>query len=347
MGKRSGVFIAIAAITMTILIWGNPITRIRSVLLPEIPAITPSIQTYSNLNLIIDQTQLLNHVSNVSQTRATPDQKPPIRNYITQVLTSYGLSPFTQRYNHPQTGSLAAGGINIISELAGSDSAAGVIILGAHYDSQMGSPGADDNGSAIATLLEAARLFSEASSSSPFTKTLKLVFFDQEEQQPDGSGLLGSLAFTQLESNIANVQGAVILDMIGYACHVPGCQQYPEGLPLQNVPNTGDFLAVLGLSTHTELIGAFLGSAQTNWPLVLSLPIPQATLRFFPNLLRSDHAPFWERDIPAIFVTDTANFRNPNYHTASDTPETLDPSFFTGSAQHIVNVVATLLSQSS
>ena len=345
MGKRSGLFLGIAAITMILLIWGNPFTRIKSFFFPEIPAIAPPTQTLSSLNLDIDQTQLLNHVSSISQPRATPNQKPPIRNYIIEVLANYGLSPSIQSYNHPQTGSVTTGGINIISELAGSDPATGTIILGAHYDSQIGSPGADDNGSAIATLLEAARLFSAASSQSTFTKTLKLVFFDQEEQQPDGSGLLGSSAFTQLESNLANVQGAVILDMIGYACHVPGCQQYPESLPLQAVPETGDFLAVLGLSTHTDLLGAFIGSAQTNWPLVLSLPIPQATLRFFPDLLRSDHAPFWETDIPAVFVTDTANFRNPNYHAASDTPETLDPSFFAGSAQHVVNAVAALLSQ--
>ena len=346
MRKRVGLFLAIATITMILLIWGNPIARLRSVFFPEISIIVPPSQTLNNLNLDIDQDQLLAHVSNLAQTRATPEQKPPIRNYITQTLTSYDLSPIIQNYNHPQTGSAATGGINIISEVTGSDPAAGTIILGAHYDSHVGSPGADDNGSAIATLLEAARLFAAASSDSPFATTLKLVFFDQEEQQPDGSGLLGSLAFTQ-QSNLANVRGAVILDMIGYACRAPGCQQYPEGLPVQAVPETGDFLAVLGLSTHTELLGAFIGAAQTNWPLVLTLPIPQATLRFLPDLSRSDHAPFWNKDIPAVLVTDTANFRNPNYHTVNDTPETLDTTFFEGSAQHVVDAVAALLSQSS
>lgn len=344
MGKRSGIFLAIAAITMGLLIWGNPVARIRATLFPEIEIIIP--QTPSELSFDIDQALLLNHVTSVSQPRATAAQKPPVRSYITQQLSSYGLSPIIQSYNHPLTGQLATGGVNIMAELAGSDPNAGVILLGAHYDTHVGSPGADDNGSAIATLLEAARLFSAASSDSPppFPATLKIVFFDQEEQQPDGSGLLGSLAFTQL-NNIANLRGAVILDMVGYACHIPGCQQYPDNLPLQNVPETGDFLAVLGLSTHTELIGAFMGSAQASLPIVLSLPIPEATLRFFPDLLRSDHAPFWERDIPAVFVTDTANFRNPHYHTATDTPETLDPAFLQGSAQHIVNVVATLIAQ--
>ncbi len=345
MGKRGGIFLAIAGITMVLLIWGNPIAFIRSAFFPRIAVVEPQL---SDVRLIVDQARLLDHVDNVSQPRATPAQKLPVRDYITQQLIGYGLSPIIQSYDHPQTGREATGGINIVIELAGSDPSAGAIILGAHYDTHVGSPGADDNGSAIATLLEAARLFSAASDNNilPFPTTLKIVFFDQEEQQPDGSGLLGSLAFTQLNNNITAVEGAIILDMIGYACRIPGCQQYPERLPLQALPETGEFLAVLGLSSHAELIGAFIGSAQISLPLVLSLPIPEATLRFFPDLLRSDHAPFWEKDIPAVLVTDTANFRNPNYHTVNDTLETLDPIFFQGSAQHVVNAVTALISQS-
>ncbi len=224
-------------------------------------------------------------------------------------------------------------------------------MLGAHYDSAVASPGADDNGSAIAAALEAARIFSSQSAAlqtadaNPAPKSLKIVFFDQEEQQPDGSGLLGSLAFTSVASNLANVKGAIILDMIGYACRIPGCQSYPERLPVVNVPDTGDFLAVLGLESHTDLLGSFMLSAKSNWPLVLTLPIPKLMLNVFPDLLRSDHAPFWEKGIPAVFVSDTANFRNPNYHTASDTPDTLDRSFFRGSSQHVVNAIAALLNQ--
>jgi len=277
-------------------------------------------------------------------------------------LEGYGFSPVEKRYVHPETGAPETGGVNIIADLPGSNPNAGTLVLGAHYDGTEGSPGADDNGSAIATLLEAARLLGalppsdpvigspaeepgELRTVSPFPTALKLVFFDQEERQPDGTGLLGSLAFTQATNNIEDVKGAIILDMVGYACRTAGCQKYPQGLPLQTVPETGEFLAVLGLSTHTELIGAFMGSAQSNWPLVLSLPIPKTTLRLFPDLMRSDHAPFWEKDIPAVFVTDTANFRNANYHTARDTPDTLDVSFFRGSAQHVVNATMTMLSQ--
>ena len=116
-------------------------------------------------------------------------------------------------------------------------------------------------GGAIAALLETARIFSTQQAASTTPKGLKIVFFDQEERQLDGSGLLGSLAFTEVAENIANVKGAVILDMIGYACRTPGCQNYPQNLPIPNVPDTGEFLAVLGLENHTNLIGARVGGS--------------------------------------------------------------------------------------
>ena len=357
MGKRGGFFFVVAAAVMTVLVWGNPVEHFKAAFVPEIPPVIVRNSFVATTEVNVDGARLMAHVNAIAQPRRTPAQKEPIRQYIIEQLESYGFSPGEQRYVHPETGAPESGGVNIVAVLPGRDIDAGTLVLGAHYDSIEGSPGADDNGSGIATLLEAARLFSLLTQAnldettadevveSPFPRSLKLVFFDQEERQPDGTGLLGSLAFTQEPANIENVDGAIILDMVGYACRSAGCQKYPEGLPLPNLPEAGDFLAVLGLSDHTDLIGAFMGSGQSNWPRVVSLPIPKATLGMFPDLARSDHAPFWEKEIPAVFVTDTANFRNANYHTARDTPETLDVSFFTGSAQHVVNATITMLSQ--
>ncbi|MEL6351980.1 MAG: M28 family peptidase [Cyanobacteria bacterium J06627_28] len=350
MGRRV-VFFIIATLIMVSIIWGNPVSRLTSVIFPTPPEPIAVSETVGSLALTVDDERLWQHVLAVSQPRFGEGQKAAVRDYIAQTLASYGLGIVQQQYAHPETNQPETGGLNIVAEIPGRDAAAGTYVLGAHYDTHKGSPGADDNGSAIAAVLEAARLFSDTANQnegrSPFDATLKLVFFDQEERQPDGSGLLGSLAFTNSTNNVAGVNGAIILDMIGYACRTAGCQQYPERLPLQNVPETGDFLAVLGLAEDPELIGAFMGSTQKNWPLVMSLPIPKAALTVVPDLLRSDHAPFWEKDIPAVFVTDTANFRNPNYHTAGDTPETIDRSFFRGCAQHVVNATAALLSQSA
>lgn len=336
---------------MTLAIWGNPIPEIATAILPAPPPPLPasSLSQLESLDLNVDADILTRHVEALSEPAVSPAQKARARQYIMAQLTQYGLTPIEQAYEPDG----AAAGINIVSEIVGSDPTAGSIVLGAHYDTEVGSPGADDNGSGVATLLEAARIFSEqtaqleAGGARPVPRNLKLVFFDQEERQPDGSGLLGSLAFTKSDRNINDVKGAVILDMVGYACRTPGCQTYPPQLPVSNVPDTGDFLAVIGLQTHTNLLGAFTLSAQTNWPMVITLPIPNPVLKLFPDLLRSDHAPFWDKGIPAVFVSDTANFRNPNYHTPQDTPDTLDTEFFRGSAQHVINAIAALLNQTN
>lgn len=339
MGKRSGLFLVIAALVVSVTIWGNPIDSLVTALSPTAPT-TDRFQQRLHLNVEADR--LMTHVEAIAYPRYTSAEKAVALGYITTALSGYGLVPTQQRY-----GTADRGGVNIIAEIPGSDPTAGTVVLGAHYDTPPNSPGADDNGSAIATLLEAARLFSAQTATARPAATLKLVFFDQEEQQADGSGLLGSSAFTAVADNIADINSAVILDMVGYACRIEGCQTYPLRLPIQDLPATGDFLAVLGIKAHPQPIDAFTLSAKSNWPLVLSLPIPKPMLNLFPDLLRSDHAPFWEKDIPAVFVTDTANFRNPHYHTDRDTPDTLDPQFFRGSAQHIVTAIATLLNPAS
>ncbi len=359
MRKSGGFFFAIAAIALSITIWGNPLSRLITAFSADTSALQTSTLSLSKsaTDLGVDEAQLMAHVQALAQQpRDNADQKEIARRYISEQLARYGITAQPQLYGFDggldsESATGVDSGVNLVAEIPGSDLAAGSILLGAHYDTHLGSPGADDNGSAIATLLEAARIFSaqakalaSADAASP-PKTLKLVFFDQEEQQIDGSGLLGSLAFTEQANNLTNLKGAIILDMIGYACHSPGCQSYPPRLPIPNLPETGDFLAVLGLQDHSDLLGAFTLSAQTTSPMVMTLPVPKPMLNLFPDLLRSDHAPFWDKGIPAVFVSDTANFRNPHYHQPEDTPDTLDLEFFKGSAQHVVNAIAALINQ--
>lgn len=356
--KSGGFFLAMAAIAITIILWGNPINWLGAAVAPAAPTAPLSTGlTRSTAALTVDLDRLMAHVQTLAKPRASQPEKEIARRYIIEQLATYGITAERQQYGlatEKSTG--VARGSNIVAKIPGSGP--GSIVLGAHYDTEVDSPGADDNGSAIATLLETARIFSQPvdklldkpvnplpSAARPTAKSLTLVFFDQEERQIDGSGLLGSIAFTKKADNLAGVDGAVILDMIGYACHTPGCQVYPARLPIPNLPETGNFLAVLGLQQHTNLLGAFTLSAQASLPAVLGLPVPQPMLNLFPDLLRSDHASFWEKGIPAVFVSDTANFRNPNYHTPQDTPDTLDSAFFKGSAQHVVNAIAALLSQ--
>jgi Zn-dependent M28 family amino/carboxypeptidase len=225
-----------------------------------------------------------------------------------------------------------AEGVNIVATHLGTQPAAETVILAAHYDTVAQSPGADDNATGVATLLEAARLFAPLETE----RTLQLVFFDQEE-----TGLLGSTAFADTVAP-SPVSVAIVLDMVGYACHEPGCQTYPSGLPIEPPSDRGTFLAAIGDQPHSVLLPAFQSQTGATLPPVFTLAVPQLGA-LTPDFLRSDHAPFWERGMGAVLVTDTADFRNPHYHQPSDTPDTLDPIFFRGSAQVILTAIYQLL----
>ncbi|NJO41233.1 MAG: M28 family peptidase [Cyanobacteria bacterium CRU_2_1] len=271
----------------------------------------------------VDSQRLLADVEALAFTRYDEDDRRHTRDYITQGLEEAGWTPQTQKFD---------GGINIVAERSGTDSEAGTILLGAHYDTVEQSPGVDDNATSVAVVLEVARLLGQQ----PTPRTLQLVFFDLEEV-----GLVGSEAFVkQVDSE--TLQGAIVLDMVGYACYTDGCQSYPPVLPITPSTNRGDFLAVIGDQGHSHLVDSFTQTSSAELPPVLTLTLPTMG-RFTPDLVRSDHAPFWRNGMGAVLVTDTANFRNPNYHQPSDTVETIDPEFFRGAAQIVVNAVAILL----
>ncbi len=282
------------------------------------PATTPT----------VDSQRLLTDLESLTFVRSAEADRAKARRYIIRALQEAGWTaqemPFKDGVNES--------GVNIYAERVGSEPSAGAILLGAHYDSVERSPGADDNATSVSTVLEAARVLN---ASTP--RTLKLIFFDLEE-----IGLLGSQAFIEDPAQQDNLKGAVILDMVGYACHVPGCQSYPPVLPIKPPTDRGDFLAVIGNQGHPALINSFTQSTRPTLPQVLTLAIPTFG-DFTPDLVRSDHAPFWKKGLGAVLVTDTANFRNPHYHQPTDTIETIDREFFLGSAQVIVNAVTTLL----
>lgn len=270
----------------------------------------------------IDADFLFSHVESLAYERVSEADRDRARSYILQTLEEYGFSPLSIPFD---------GGVNIFAERPGTDADAGAILVGAHYDTVPGSPGADDNATGVAAALEVARLLGKRAT----PRALQLAFFDLEEV-----GLLGSLAFAASEADPDTLRGAIVLDMLGFACQTSGCQTYPEGLPKESLPGRGDFLGVLGDAEHLPLLKAFVSSSDL--PPVVSVPVPLRGA-LTPNVLRSDHAPFWFQGIGAVMVTDTANFRNPNYHQPSDLPETLDRPFLNGAAQIVVNATAALL----
>ncbi len=280
----------------------------------------------------INQSSLWKHVETLAGEREGERDRNFARDYISKQLQISGISPQLQPFD---------GGINVFAERKGTDSKAGAILIAAHYDTVPKSPGADDNATGVAVVLEVARLLA----SRPTPRTLQVAFFDREE-----IGLLGSLAFTGSAARLKDLQGAIVLDMVGYACHTSGCQRYPEGLTAApfleaagvTSPDKGEFIAVVGDAEHPLLLETFAESGTTNLPAVVALPVPLKGL-LTPDVLRSDHAPFWYKGIGAVLVTDTANLRSPYYHQSSDTLATIDRPFFTGSAQIVVNATTKLL----
>jgi len=202
-----------------------------------------------------------------------------------------------------------------------------VTVLGAHYDSVPETPGADDNGSAVAGLIACAEAVARHAPESP----LLFVAFNREEMGANGEdGLVGSRDFALgfLPGSPFTVRGAHILEMIGYRDGAAGAQRTPPGLPV-TLPDTGDWLGLVGNAASAALVATVLSTARTYTAdlLTLGLTIPPGAEPMFPVLSRSDHAPFWEVGIPALQWTDTAEFRNPHYHQPTDTPETLDYEF--------------------
>jgi len=196
-----------------------------------------------------------------------------------------------------------------------------LLLVGAHYDSVGGCPGADDNASAVAALLGCAQACAGLSRPPP----VGFVAFNREED-----GFQGSRDFVQhlvADGNL-RVSQAHILEMVGFASDQPATQRIPPGLPVR-IPDTGNFLGLLANRTSYPMLEQALTQASTYLPQlpVIALRVTLGLEKYFPVLLRSDHAPFWAEGIPAMMWTDTSEFRNPFYHQPGDQPQTLNYEF--------------------
>ena len=198
------------------------------------------------------------------------------------------------------------------------------LLIGAHYDTVSGSPGADDNASGLVVLLEVASRLRARSLARP----VWLVAFCLEEQDR-----LGSQAFaSRLKAERRELAGAIILECVGFARSEAGTQQAPPGVPIA-VPTQGDFLAIVGNEASRSLVSQLEQSAEPYAAQLktLSLVVPGRG-EAVPHTRRSDHASFWDAGYPAVMLTDTANFRNPHYHRGTDTVDTLNLEFLSNVA---------------
>ena len=231
-----------------------------------------------------------------------------IRNVMEEAGYAVKTQPFTSRGVTLQ---------NLEVELPGSALTDEIIIVGAHYDSVEGSPGANDNASGVAALLELARLFS---GTTPL-RTLRFVAFANEEAPFFYTDEMGSHQYAgHAKQRDEQIAGMISLETLGSYTDTPGSQRYPFPFNLA-YPDTGNFVGFVGnLASRTLVRRAIKTFRETT-------PFPSegvAAPSWIEGIHWSDQWAFWEESYPAIMVTDTALFRYAFYHSAADTPEQLD-----------------------
>jgi Zn-dependent M28 family amino/carboxypeptidase len=235
--------------------------------------------------------------------------------YLLEEFTALGFQPTTQSFEF--TGRTYQ---NVIAELKGTRSPEQVLVVGAHYDTVRTTPGADDNASGVAGLLGLAKLLAGR----PLEKTVRLVAFALEEPPTYRTRNMGSYHYAAgLKKASEKVDGMICLEMIGFFCDHPGSQHYPIPFMKLRYPRTGNFIAMVGnrKSRNFTMQMADGFRKETDLPLVtLNAPAIVVGIDF------SDHWSFGKFGYPAFMVTDTAFYRNLNYHSPSDLPDTLDYS---------------------
>ncbi len=206
---------------------------------------------------------------------------------------------------------------NLEVALTGAASPDEIVVVGAHYDTYPSTPGADDNASGTAALLELARRFA---GSQP-RRTLRFVAFTNEEPPYFQKPSMGSWSYAHRSRELnENLVCVLSLETLGYYSDEAESQRYPPPLGVV-YPSVGDFVGVVGNVASRPLVHRVLSSLRKN----LEFPTEAGAVPgVMPGVGWSDHWSFWQEGYQAVMITDTAVFRNPNYHRASDTPDTLD-----------------------
>src|SRR5215471_9819009 len=232
--------------------------------------------------------------------------------YLEKTLGAAGYEVHSQEYsvdNNPIK--------NIEVQISGSKNPAKTLVVGAHYDTFGGTPGADDNASGVAAVLELAQLLKNSKPE----QTIRLVFFVNEEPPYFQTDQMGSLVYArQLHDQKVNVTAMLSVESIGYYSDEEGSQRYPAGFGVL-YPYVGNFIGFVGSTGSRSLVRrtvrVFRESAE--FPSEgMAAPSRMTGIGW------SDHWAFWQQGYKAVMVTDTAPFRNPNYHLPQDRPEKLN-----------------------
>ena len=232
--------------------------------------------------------------------------------YVVETLEANGYTPSRQTY---EVSRLPVSNIDAV--LAGSSRSADILVVGAHYDTVTGCPGANDNATGVAAMLELSRRFAGR----PRTRTITFAAFANEEPPFFKTEQMGSLVYARAaQARRDQVIGMLSLETIGCYSDEPGSQQYPA--PLGRIyPTVGNFIAFVS-NLHSARL---LMKARRAFTRRTPFPLQSAALPdVLPGVGWSDHWSFWQVGYRAMMITDTAPFRYRWYHTADDTPDKID-----------------------
>ena len=252
--------------------------------------------------------------------------------YIEQQFAEFEYVPKSQTIN-------AKGYRNIVVDLYGKQNRDKILLVGAHYDTTWMTPGADDNASGVAALLEIARSFR----GKELPITIRFVAFANEEFPYYGTPDMGSLYHAQhAKEENENIVGMFSLEMLGYYSDQPRSQYYPRVIR-SFYPRQGNFIAFVSNMVSRPLLMDAITTfrEQTSFP-TQGLAAPQWLVR---GVRRSDNASFWRNGFQAVMITDTANYRNYGYHNVGDTHNTLDYERMTIVVEGIMNMLESLAHQ--
>ena len=258
----------------------------------------------------------------------SPERLLAAQSYVAEAWRSWGLQVSLDAV---VDGEQCAGLHNVIAHPDGNPTRPRLII-GAHLDTVAGTPGADDNASGVAALLEASRVIA----TNRVSAAVEFVGFALEEV-----GMIGSSQYAERLRQVGQpLIGMLSLEMVGFT-EAQGLQHYPWFLK-GRFPSMGTYLG-LGANRRSHRLLKTVAEAMRSVPdLPIETLVVPANGAWFPEIRLSDHAPFWDAGYPALLVTDTAFFRNPHYHQPTDTVSTLDLDFLTKVTQGLVRVIEEL-----
>jgi len=276
--------------------------------------------------------RLLAHVEMMGRTigERTLDRPQALQAAATYIQHIWGEQGFAVREEVYEVGARPCA--NLVAELRGSRDPERTILVGAHYDSPPGSPGANDNATGVAILLEMSRTLRQEAP----PVTVRFVAFVNEEPPYFLTESMGSRVHARgARQRGERIEAMLALETLGYYSDTEGSQHYPSPFGAF-YPRTGNFVAVVGNFASRPLVVDFM----TRFMSATDFPIEGvATFEGVPGISWSDHSSFWTEGYPALMLTDTAPFRYPEYHTAQDVPERLARREFARAAHGIIQAV--------